>query len=186
MGDRIDAGPLMRKQAVAAIAGALLGTSIAVLANLDPIAMAQLALLAGLMAAIAVTDILTYRVPDSLVVATAVCGLGFALAADDASALIAMILRIALVSLALLALREAYFRWRGLDGLGLGDIKLIAAAGAWIDLAGIVNAVLVAALGALAAAGLVATAQGWDGTRRLPFAAFLAPSIVTAWLISLW
>lgn len=186
MGDRIDAGPLMRRQAGAAFAGLLLGLSIAILADLDLIAAAQLALLASLMAVIAVTDFLTYRVPDALVVATAVCGLGFVLGTGDASAFLAVILRMALVGLVLLALREAYFRWRGFDGLGFGDIKLLAAAGAWIDLAGIANAVLIAALAALVAAGLIAASRGWDGMRRLPFAAFLAPSIVAAWLAALW
>lgn len=185
MGDRIDAGPLMLRQAAAAVAGLLVAIFVAVLSGLSPIAAVQFALLASLMAVVALTDVLTFRVPDVLVVATTVFGLGFAFAAGDTSALSAAILRIALVSVALLALREAYFRWRGLDGLGLGDIKLIAAAGAWIDLAGIVNAVLIAALGALAAAGFVAAVRGWDGTRRLPFAAFLAPSIVMAWLVAL-
>ncbi|MBL0936438.1 MAG: prepilin peptidase [Rhizobiaceae bacterium] len=176
----------MQRQAGAAFAGLLLAVLIAILADIPPAAIGQLALLTSLMAAIAVTDFLTYRVPDWLVVATAVCGLGFVLAAGGASALLAAILRMALVGLVLFALREAYFRWRGFDGLGLGDIKLLAAAGAWIDLVGIANAVLIAALAALVAAGLIAAFRGWDGMRRLPFAAFLAPSIVAAWLAGLW
>lgn len=186
MGDRIDPGPLIWRQAVAGLAGCLAAIVAAVLAGLSPLAAAQLCLLASLMAPIAVTDYFTYRVPDGLVLATIASGFGFGFAEGGWMFLLEAALRMALIGVALLALREIYFRWRGFDGLGLGDVKLIAAAGAWIDLVGLVNAILFAALAALATAGLIASLRGWDGAGRLPFATFLAPSIVVTWLLAHW
>jgi len=38
-------------------------------------------------------------------------------------------------------LRRLYFRWRNLQGFGLGDVKLLAASGVWIGIAGVSLAV---------------------------------------------
>jgi leader peptidase (prepilin peptidase)/N-methyltransferase len=46
----------------------------------------------------------------------------------------------------------AYRRWRGRDGLGAGDAKLLAALGAWVGASGLPGVVLLASLMALAAA----------------------------------
>jgi len=46
----------------------------------------------------------------------------------------------------------AYRRWRGRDGLGAGDAKLLAALGAWVGASGLPSVVLLASLMALAAA----------------------------------
>jgi len=186
VGDRIDPGSLKRRQAMAAVAGVLFAVFVAFLAGLSAVATAQFAVLSSLMATVAVTDYFIFRVPDWLVLAIVASGLGFGFALGDGSFLVEAILRIVLVGLTLLALREVYFRWRGFDGLGLGDVKLIAAGAAWIELVGIAHAVLIAALAALAVAGLVAALRGWDGERRLPFATFLAPSIAAAWLTAHW
>ena len=64
---------------------------------------------------------------------------------------------------ALLALLgEAYWRMRQIEGLGLGDAKLFAAAGAWLGLAALPWVLLIASLGALigVAAGLTRTEGG--------------------------
>lgn len=52
--------------------------------------------------------------------------------------------------LALWLVREAYWRLRGREGLGLGDAKLLAAAGAWLSWSGLPGVLLVAAVLALA------------------------------------
>ena len=44
-----------------------------------------------------------------------------------------------------------YRRWRGRDGLGLGDAKLLAASGAWVGLAGLGPTLLIAAIAGLGA-----------------------------------
>jgi leader peptidase (prepilin peptidase) / N-methyltransferase len=45
-----------------------------------------------------------------------------------------------------------YRRWRGHDGLGLGDAKLLGAAGAWVGWTGLPSIVLIASLAALVVA----------------------------------
>jgi leader peptidase (prepilin peptidase)/N-methyltransferase len=72
-------------------------------------------------------------------------------------------------------LRRLYFALRKTQGLGLGDVKFLAAAGPWIGITGLPSLLLVATLTALAAAGSLQLA-GRDMTRRtsLPFGPFLA------------
>jgi leader peptidase (prepilin peptidase)/N-methyltransferase len=81
-------------------------------------------------------------------------------------------------------LRWLYFRWRNLQGLGLGDVKLLAASGVWIGLAGVPLQLLVASLSALAAAGVLKLA-GRSMTRRtaLPFGPFLALGLLSTLLL---
>ena len=79
---------------------------------------------------------------------------------------------------------EFYRRWRGRDGLGLGDVKLAGVAGAWLGLTTIFAALELAALTALAAYLLTALLRRRTlrGTAFLPFGAFLAPCIWLGWL----
>ena len=71
--------------------------------------------------------------------------------------------------------RKALFQFRQFQGLGLGDVKLLAASGTWMGVAGVPVQLLVAALTALAAAGVMQLA-GQTVTRQtsLPFGPFLA------------
>jgi leader peptidase (prepilin peptidase)/N-methyltransferase len=81
--------------------------------------------------------------------------------------------------------REAYFRWRGREGLGLGDVKLASAGGAWIGWEDLLGAVLLAATAALglAAALAVLRRESLSGVDRIPFGTFLAPSIWIVWWV---
>jgi leader peptidase (prepilin peptidase)/N-methyltransferase len=89
---------------------------------------------------------------------------------------------------AFLLIRSLYFHLRGAEGLGLGDVKLAAVAGAWLGPAALAPACLVAALSALAGVLLHA---GFCGRRTLharlhiPFGAFIAPTIFLFWLLAL-
>jgi leader peptidase (prepilin peptidase)/N-methyltransferase len=81
--------------------------------------------------------------------------------------------------------REVYFRVRAREGLGLGDVKLAAAAGAWTGWQHLSDAVLVAAAAALSLAVATALVRG-DGlatTERIAFGAYLAPSIWIVWAL---
>jgi leader peptidase (prepilin peptidase) / N-methyltransferase len=82
------------------------------------------------------------------------------------------------------AFRAGYRALRGVEGMGLGDVKLAAAAGMWLDWASLPIAVEIAALSALAAA-LCARLRGdgFDPRARLPFGAFFAPAIWVCWLL---
>ena len=84
----------------------------------------------------------------------------------------------------LYVLRWAYWRRRGVIGLGLGDVKLGAVAGAWLGLAALPPALLLASVSALAAVGLRMAMSGRgaiDNTTRIPFGSFIAPAIVIVW-----
>ncbi|MBS0472770.1 MAG: prepilin peptidase [Proteobacteria bacterium] len=80
-------------------------------------------------------------------------------------------------------LGEVYRRLRGRDGLGLGDAKLLAAAGAWLGWRGLPTVVLLAALAGLAFV-LFRRMRGEDITAadRLAFGPALALGIWLVWL----
>ena len=87
-------------------------------------------------------------------------------------------------SLALYLLRAYYLHTRGHEGLGLGDVKLIAAGGAWTGVAGVPMVLLLAAVAALVLTGVqwLAGDRSLAATTRVPFGAYLAPSIWLVWL----
>ena len=71
----------------------------------------------------------------------------------------------------------------GREGLGLGDAKLFAAAGAWVSWEGLPSVLLLAAAGALA---WHLGAARWGGRRlegrELPFGPYLAAALWLVWL----
>lgn len=76
-----------------------------------------------------------------------------------------------------------YQRLRHREGIGLGDAKLLAAAGAWLGWQALPGLVLMAALGALAVA-LARTAVGakLSATTRIAFGSYLALAFWLVWL----
>ena len=76
----------------------------------------------------------------------------------------------------------AYRAYRGREGLGGGDAKLFAAAGAWLGWQQLPTVLLAAACGGLFAALLLFSRKADFMVQRLPFGAFLAPAI---WLVYL-
>jgi len=144
--------------------------------------------LALLMLAIALSDIRHFIVPDALSGSAFVLGLIFAGLFDDAplaEAILTCLLRAAAAALPLLALMLLYEWWRGRPGLGLGDVKLAAVAGAWLDWFTIVAVIEVAALAALAAYAVwrYVLHRPIAATTPLPFGLFLAPAIWAGWLV---
>jgi len=144
--------------------------------------------LALLMLAIALSDIRHFIVPDALSGSAFALGLIFAGLFDDAplaEAILTCLLRAAAAALPLLALMLLYEWWRGRPGLGLGDVKLAAVAGAWLDWFTIVAVIEVAALAALAAYAVWRHVlhRPIAATTPLPFGLFLAPAIWAGWLV---
>jgi prepilin signal peptidase PulO-like enzyme (type II secretory pathway) len=81
-------------------------------------------------------------------------------------------------------LAEGFYRLRGVEGLGGGDVKLIAAIGVWSGPEMTPFIIAVAALSALAfeiPAQLIAHGQ-LNPQRRIPFGAYLAISFFAAWV----
>jgi leader peptidase (prepilin peptidase)/N-methyltransferase len=142
--------------------------------------------LALAMTAIAAIDARRFLIPDPLVLAALVLGLVHAALAGTDGALAAMAaagLRAGVLALLFLGFRIAYRRIRGREGLGLGDVKLAAVAGAWLGWALAGLAVDIAALSALGAV-LIGALRGRRiaATTRIPFGLFFAPAIWLAWL----
>ena len=72
---------------------------------------------------------------------------------------------------------------RGREGLGRGDAKLLAASGAWVGVGALPQVILLAAIGALAAAGCLRLAGVRLGAQSaLPFGPFLAAATWILWL----
>jgi leader peptidase (prepilin peptidase)/N-methyltransferase len=85
-------------------------------------------------------------------------------------------------------LRWLYFRWRGVEGLGLGDVKLAAVAGAWLGAEALPAACLLATVSALIGVGLRRAVGGRSDSRsgaHIPFGSFIAPSILAFWLMNM-
>jgi leader peptidase (prepilin peptidase) / N-methyltransferase len=77
----------------------------------------------------------------------------------------------------------AYFLWRGVDGLGFGDVKMLAMIGAFLGWpAMLLTLALASVTGALVGGALILLGRG-DGQLKLPFGTFLAVSALVA---SLW
>jgi leader peptidase (prepilin peptidase)/N-methyltransferase len=130
--------------------------------------------------ALAACDARARVLPDTLVLPLGVAGLalawpGGALLDHGIGALAGF--------LAFAAVRWTYHRLRGREGLGLGDVKLMAAIGALVSWQGLPSVVTLAAAGGLVALGL-ARAQGRPVDRRteVPFGPFLAFATWLVWL----
>jgi leader peptidase (prepilin peptidase)/N-methyltransferase len=145
------------------------------------------ALLGALMLAIAVTDARRYLIPNELTgAAVALALLRAAAIGPDAGAwaLLWAVGRALIIALPLLGLMAGYRALRGRDGLGLGDVKLAAVAGAWLGLPALFAALELAALAAIGAYLLNAAVKRRPlrSTAFLPFGTFLAPAIWLGWL----
>lgn len=179
--------PSSRRHMIAAVFGAAGGGLAA--AFVDTGLILASAVLCAAMAAITLEDALRFRVPDQWVFGALAAGLVWSVAAKlRAGDGVLAAAGVAFASAAVcggvfLAVREAFFRLRGSDGLGLGDVKLAAAGGAWLGLELFPVAVLVAVAGSFAfILTRIARGGGWTASRRLAFGAFLAPAVWATWL----
>jgi leader peptidase (prepilin peptidase)/N-methyltransferase len=78
-------------------------------------------------------------------------------------------------------LRRLYFAFRKIQGLGLGDVKFLAAAGIWVGIAGLPMLVMVAALTALACAGIMQLAgRPLNAQSSISFGPYLALGLLFA------
>ena len=89
----------------------------------------------------------------------------------------------ALIWFAVLALiGEGYFRWRGIDGLGLGDAKLMAAGAVWVGPIPSLSVLLIASVGGVLAALSLMLRKRDLSQRGIAFGPFLALAIWVVWL----
>lgn len=146
------------------------------------------AFLAAIMFAIALVDARRYIIPNELSFAALALGLlraGMILSDVEAHPVASALLRAAITGAVFLLLSIGYRHFRGREGFGFGDVKLLGVAAAWLDW----PVLLVAIEGATLAALLAYLLRQWiykrpmRGTAILPFGTFLAPFIWVGWLI---
>lgn len=128
-------------------------------------------------------DLRTMLLPDVLTLPLLAIGLlETAFVMPDALVDHALGAAFAYLSLTILAWSWRWFRGR--DGLGMGDAKLLAAIGAWLGLSELPFALLLAACAGLAAAGAAAVMGKRVTTATpIPFGPFLA---LAGWLLWLY
>jgi leader peptidase (prepilin peptidase) / N-methyltransferase len=142
-----------------------------------------------LMLAVAVADARAFIIPDKLTIAAFLLALTNAtnegLASMPENIAVAA-LRGLVLALAFFALRESYLRLRHRNGIGLGDVKLAAVAGAWLDWTLIPVAIEIAALTSLTiyVASRLARRRPLCAAAKLPFGLFFAPAIWFCWLLN--
>jgi leader peptidase (prepilin peptidase)/N-methyltransferase len=147
------------------------------------------AFLGAIMIAIALVDARRYVIPNEFTLAALALGLfraGVVLSDIEAYPVAGALLRAAITAAIFLLLSIGYRYFRGREGFGFGDVKLLGVAAAWLDW----PVLLVAIEGATLAALLAYLLRQWiykrpmKGTAVLPFGTFLAPFIWVGWLIA--
>jgi leader peptidase (prepilin peptidase)/N-methyltransferase len=138
--------------------------------------------LGWILLALAATDFKYLLLPDFLTLPLIAAGL----AANwllDPSALTADVIGAVVGFGAVVILRFVYERLRGREGMGLGDAKLFAAAGAWTSWAGLPSVLAIAAMSALVFAVLRGARGGHLSLAdSVPFGPFLAGGLWIVWL----
>jgi leader peptidase (prepilin peptidase)/N-methyltransferase len=138
-------------------------------------------LLCVLCAILAWIDIREGIIPDWLNLAIAGLGLLRILVTADLSTAVEAIGEAAVIGFVFWLLRRLYFAFRGIQGLGLGDVKFLAAAGIWVGVAGIPILLLVATITALACAGVAQlSGRALTAQTSLSFGPFLAAGLLLA------
>ena len=136
-------------------------------------------LLCLLSAVLAWIDLREGIIPDWLNLTIASLGLSKTLIVDGPLAGLEAACEGAMIGAIFWLLRRLYFAFRKIQGLGLGDVKFLAAAGIWVGVAGIPMLLLVAALTALACAGVMQLAgRQLTGQTSLSFGPFLAMGLL--------
>ncbi len=132
--------------------------------------------------ALAWIDLEWFILPDALTLPLLLGGLAATWLAEP-DALADAALGAALGWLVFAAVAAGYRALRGRDGLGGGDAKLLAAAGAWLGWQALPEVMLLAALAALGVVGTVRLARGQTSNGgKLAFGPWLALATWLVWL----
>jgi leader peptidase (prepilin peptidase) / N-methyltransferase len=114
-------------------------------------------------------------IPDWLNLAIAGLGLSKTVIVDGPMVGLQAVCEGAAIGAAFWLLRRLYFAFRKIQGLGLGDVKFLMAAGIWVGVAGLPTLLLIATLTALACAGVMQlTGRQLTNRTSMSFGPFLA------------
>ena len=138
--------------------------------------------LAWFLICLTAVDLAVFRLPDVLTLPLICIGLATAFIPPGAPMIERLVGAAAgYVSLRVLAL--VWRRWRGVEGIGAGDAKLLAAAGAWLGWRPLPTVVLVACAAAFAFAGVRLMIRGRETLKEpIAFGAPLSLSLFLVWL----
>jgi len=129
------------------------------------------------------TDLQTMRLPDVITLPGIVLGLLFSLVLPPPPGIFSSLVGAALGAALPWLIRWLWFRLTGVDGMGLGDVKMLAMIGAFLGWQQVWVVLLFASLcGALVGLGLIAIRQR-SLASKLPFGTFLA---IAAYFASLF
>ncbi|SFF17217.1 leader peptidase (prepilin peptidase) / N-methyltransferase [Sulfitobacter brevis] len=139
-------------------------------------------LMLWLLLGLAAADLLWFRLPDVLTGALAGVAFGLALLPGGIG-LTASLMGAAVGAGSFAALRWAYWALRGIEGLGLGDVKLMVGLGALVGPRELPLLVLIAAVAALvvALAGRYRDATSLDAYREIQFGTALCFAAAILW-----
>jgi leader peptidase (prepilin peptidase)/N-methyltransferase len=179
---------LKRSEAVGCAAAGLLAALACSL-----IAPPSIALLSGYLlftaAAIAIVDYRSFIIPDGLSLPAIPLGMVASLVSLGPdlylSAPADSLIGAAIGGVSFYLIRSSYRRFRGFEGLGMGDVKLATAAGAWVGVEALPFVLFLAtgaAVSAVAVRYVIGPRESVTRTTPIPFGAFLAPSLWLIWL----
>jgi leader peptidase (prepilin peptidase)/N-methyltransferase len=144
--------------------------------------------LAAVALIVAIADLERFEIPDAASGLMFVLGLAWVLVSPEADywTLLDAVVRSGVAAGLLYGVRAIYYRVRGFEGLGLGDVTLAAAGAPWLSWTFLPLALLIA----VSAAILLIAFQIMIKTNRIelnsaiPLGAFLAPAIWFTWFIA--
>lgn len=154
--------------------------------NLYDIALSTMLGLA--MSVIVITDARYFIIPDIISLPMIVLGILlsplFPHLQSGAEALLLSSLAALLGFIFFLGLRWLYSIYRGREGLGMGDVKIAAVAGAWTGPEGLNLVVLLSCILAFCfIGGRYISGRAVSASTAFPFGVFIAPSIWIIWLL---
>ena len=128
----------------------------------------------------ALCDLRWLWLPDRLTLPLLLIGLALPVSSAE---LLQALLGVALAGVLFGGLRWAFSRWRGVEALGLGDVKLAATMGAWLGPDRFILSVVIAAISAIAVtliAGRFHPAR--PSEPQIPFGAYLSAALFGVWV----
>jgi leader peptidase (prepilin peptidase)/N-methyltransferase len=147
----------------------------------DPMLLASRLVLTAMLIVLFGTDYDTQRLPNVITLPGIVVGVIFSLLAPPG--IVASLIGAALGAGILLAVRWIWRKLRGVDAMGLGDVKMLAMIGAFLGWRQIWVVLFVASLTGAAAGVLLTMRQGRSMQARLPFGTFLAIAAYVASIV---
>jgi leader peptidase (prepilin peptidase) / N-methyltransferase len=167
--------------AVVFVAQALMLDASPLVDSAAAIQLASRLVFSALLVALLATDLETFRLPNPLTYTGIVAGLLFSLLGPPG--FVSSLIGAALGAGLLLAVRQAWLMAKGVDALGLGDVKMLAMIGAFLGWPHVWVVLLFSSVvGAVVGIGLAIAGRGTMQS-KLPFGVFLS---LAAFASSLW